>query len=240
MPIGLTFHQVGINDHPRLLNNNNPVGRPLNLYRIIGSWDEGTVTWSNQPSYANQPTNYSIIPSSFGWMSWNVKYDVQGFINGFLPNNGWKITDETYFGDDNIPLIEIHSKEYGIYIPYLEIEFELNDPPNKPLVTYRGDTDEIVISTEDPNGNQIRYGVSWNNDNNVNQWTGFVDSGTEQRIDCNGRAGTVGVVAEDEFGAQSDWGSVIISKSYIDIITLFLQKFFQRFPFFEKILNQIL
>ena len=204
--------------------NNNPKDRPLNLYRIIGSWDEDTVTWSNQPSYANQPTNYSIIPNYFGWISWDVVNDVQAFINGFYSNYGWKITDETYCGDGNIPIIEIHSKEYGIYIPYLEIEYEFNNPPNKPLATYRQDTDEIVINTEDPNGNQIRYGVSWNNDKNVNQWTGFVDSGTEQKIDCNGRTGTVGVVAEDEFGAQSDWVTVIISKSYIDIIKLFLQK----------------
>jgi len=115
----------------------------------------------------------------------------------------------------------------------------INAPPNKPSATYKKDTDELIISATDSDNDQIRYGISWDNDYIVDQWTGFVGSGTEQSINCNDRKGTVGVIAEDELGAQSDWVSVT-SKTKAFNLQLFLQRFFQCFPFFEKILKQIL
>jgi PKD repeat protein len=109
-----------------------PVGRILKIYRITSNWNESTVTWSNQPFYASQSTSSSTIPSQKStWMAWNVKDDAQSFVNG-VANYGWKITDETYWGTSNIPMVLLASKEHFAYNPYLEIMYltPQNTEPN--------------------------------------------------------------------------------------------------------------
>jgi hypothetical protein len=93
-----------------------------------------------------------------------------------------------------------------------------NNPPNSPTCAYDKTNDELVATATDPDGDKIKYGVDWNNDGTVDQWTGFVSSGTQQIIDCNGRKGTVRVIVEDEYGLQSNWVSVTSkSKSILNI-----------------------
>jgi len=103
-------------------NDNSPAGRNLNLYRITGDWNEETLGWGNRPSYASQPTTSATVPGSYGWMSWDVTTDVQGFVSGSFSNYGWKITDENYWGGGNIPVVKFQTKEHESYIPYLKIE----------------------------------------------------------------------------------------------------------------------
>jgi hypothetical protein len=112
-----------------------------------------------------------------------------------------------------------------------------NNPPNNPTVSYNRANDELVITATDPDGDKVRYGVSWDNDNIVDQWTSLVPSGTQQNIGCNGRTGAVKVIVEDEFGEQSNWISVT-SKTKLYYLSFF-ERLFQCFPLFEKILNQI-
>ena len=83
-----------------------------------------------------------------------------------------------------------------------------NNIPNKPSGAYNKANDEIMITATDPDGDKLRYGVSWDNDNVVDQWTILVSSGTQQSISCVGRKGTVGLITEDEYGAQSGWVSL--------------------------------
>lgn len=56
-------------------------------------------------------------------MEWNVTKDVQMFLNGEA-NYGWKITDENYWGNVNIPITYFKSKESGDHIPFLEIKIK--------------------------------------------------------------------------------------------------------------------
>ncbi len=101
----------------------NPAGRDLNLYRVTSDWDEDNVTWNTQPSNASEPTSYATVPDTIGvWMEWNVTDDVQAFVNGTTTNYGWKITDEEYWGAGNVPSTHLRTKEYGDYIPCLEIK----------------------------------------------------------------------------------------------------------------------
>lgn len=97
----------------------NPSGHTLNIHKIIEGWNEGSLSWNNQPSHHNSASGFSIVPSSPGiWMEWDVTSDVQEFIDGSIINYGWKIIDiETNSND----LIYFYSKEYGSFIPYLEI-----------------------------------------------------------------------------------------------------------------------
>lgn len=103
--------------------DNNPAGRPLTCRRITSDWDEATVTWNTQPSYASIPTTSTPVPSSPGtWIEWDVKSDVEAFIDGTYDNFGWKISDETPWGWLNIPRTRTRSKEYGTNIPELEVK----------------------------------------------------------------------------------------------------------------------
>jgi hypothetical protein len=103
--------------------DSDPTGRDLTAYRITSDWSEDYVTWNTRPDLDPEATSYSIVPSPTGkWMHWDVTSDVQDFINGQEVNYGWQVMDTTYWGDFNIPIIKYRTKEYGDYIPYLEVE----------------------------------------------------------------------------------------------------------------------
>jgi hypothetical protein len=117
-----------------------------------------------------------------------------------------------------------------------------NQRPNKPTCKYDSASDELVVSATDPDGDQIRYSVDWENDGIIDQWTEFFDSGVEVRIDCEERTGTAGVMAEDEHGGQSDGISVkSISKPYINTPFLqFLENLLQNYQHLFPLLRQLL
>jgi hypothetical protein len=123
VPTGSTIISATLKLYYYTYWNNNPAGRNLNLYSIICPWDEHTVTGYSKPWHATLRTSYSTVPSSFGWMNWNVKNDVQDFIDGCVTNFGWRITDENYWGQVNIPFIAFYSKEKGSYTPVLEVKY---------------------------------------------------------------------------------------------------------------------
>jgi hypothetical protein len=102
--------------------DNNPAGRSLTLYRVTSDWAEGTVTWNTRPSIAPVPTSASIVPSYYTWMEWDVTSDVQLFVAHQVDNFGWQIMDEEKWGWFDIPITKFHTKEYGDYLPYLEVE----------------------------------------------------------------------------------------------------------------------
>ncbi len=117
-----------------------------------------------------------------------------------------------------------------------------NNSPEKPTCTFDKKTMEMTVYSTDIDGDQIRYGVDWDNDFNVDEWTEFVDSGIEQKLDCEDKEGIVSVITEDEFGARSDWVTVKIKNKIIEhtILSWLLEKLVYFFPLFEKIINQIL
>jgi hypothetical protein len=113
-----------------------------------------------------------------------------------------------------------------------------NLPPYAPSIDYDKYTHLLSLISIDPEGDKIRYGISWDNDQIVDEWTDFCESGTYVYVICNDRLGEVGVVAEDEYGAQSDWVS-IKSKSKFFYFSIF-ERFIQCFPILNKILNIII
>jgi len=105
-----------------------PAGKQIDIHRVLGSWDEDTITWNNAPSYVSNATSSINMPSSYGWVEWTVTDDVQGMINGDYDNYGWciKAHDETH-GPRDKSRIFFYSKEYDDYDPELYIEYTL--PP---------------------------------------------------------------------------------------------------------------
>ena len=137
-------------------DDHKPDGRSLNIYRVTSGWDEDTVTWNTQPSCAAQPTSNAIVPSFYGWMSWDVTSDVQGFVNGSFDNFGWKIADNNYWSLINIPQVYFQTKEYGAYIPYLKVVVSQINVSGAPQINVSDDTNiaggtysVLLIPTDD-------------------------------------------------------------------------------------------
>lgn len=97
----------------------------------------------------------------------------------------------------------------------------VNNPPAAPLITpsvsntyLTGSSQSFALQSADPDGDQIRYGVDWDNDGSVDQWvpgSGYVASGTSQsatRIWATPGPYTFKVLAEDTTtGNVSSWTS---------------------------------
>jgi subtilisin family serine protease len=100
------------------------------------------------------------------------------------------------------------------------------------------------ISSVDFNGDEINFYVEWD-DSSIEEWIGPYDSGEIVKVKHNWTEKgiyNIRVKARDVYGAESDWATLEINvpKNKAMSLNLFLQRFFHRFPFFDKILNQII
>ena len=122
-----------------------------------------------------------------------------------------------------------------------------NEPPEKPTITDKAKGKpyreyEYKFVSTDPEENQISYFIDWG-DNTSTNWTTTLPSGEYYNSSHSwSEEGTytIKAKAKDTYGDESDWAILTVSmpKSKAINTPLFLQKLFQRFPFFEKILNQ--
>ncbi len=130
LPPDANINSATLNMYYYYWKDNNPTGRELTAYKIIEDWDEMTVTFNNQPSTAPELSASSTVPADYGWMSWDVSEDVQDYVNGQTENYGWKIMDEEYWGQYNIPRIYFYTKEWETaeFIPFLEISYSGEEP----------------------------------------------------------------------------------------------------------------
>ena len=121
------------------------------------------------------------------------------------------------------------------------VTLNLNSPPTNPTCSFDGSDNVLIVHSYDPDEDKIRYGISWENNQDIDIWTDYFNSSNNVEIDCSRKNGTVGVIAEDEHGLQSEWISVKSKNKVTEcpILNWFLEKLIQCFPFFEKILNQI-
>jgi hypothetical protein len=223
-------------------------------------WDFTTIKNPNNPPYT--PSNPNPSDNAI-----NVDININLSWTGGDPDVGDTVTYDVYFGvyeplqkvASNISLTTYTPLLYnGLYYCWSIVAWdnhglstegpwwgfttiEPNNSPEKPTCTYDKKNMEITVYSTDTDGDQIRYGVDWNNDFNVDEWTEFVDSGIEQKVDCEDREGTIGVIAEDEFSAQSDWVTVNSKNKDIKhtILSWFFEKLIYHFPLFQKTLNQI-
>ncbi|MCJ7571985.1 MAG: PQQ-binding-like beta-propeller repeat protein [Candidatus Thermoplasmatota archaeon] len=124
-----------------------------------------------------------------------------------------------------------------------------NQPPEQPTITGQksgkaGVEYEYKFISTDPEGDNIEYCIYWGDNAGV-FWIGPYPSGIEASANYTwSEKGdyTIKAKAKDVYGAESDWATLTVSmpKSKAINAPLFFQELFQRFPFFEKILNQYL
>lgn len=121
---------------------------------------------------------------------------------------------------------------YILNVPSRTITFNLtavdpNNPPNKPTIIPSGANTNLTINNQtfalsatDPDGDQVRYGIDWDNNNTVDQWRPaggvYVNSGTAQNVNRSwATAGTYTfkVRTQDANGSNSGWTSHTITIS---------------------------
>lgn len=123
IPSSVTIVSASLHLYYYNWSGSNATGRSLTLYRITSGWNEESIRWNTKPSCAATLSSSSTVPESKGqWMTWDVKNDVQYLANERI-NFGWKITDENNWGQANIPSVSFRTKEYGNYIPFLEVTY---------------------------------------------------------------------------------------------------------------------
>jgi hypothetical protein len=61
-------------------------------HKVLSDWSEKTLNWTNQPSWAAEPTCSSLIETTPNvWASWNITSDVQDWYFRISPNFGTMI-----------------------------------------------------------------------------------------------------------------------------------------------------
>jgi hypothetical protein len=72
---------------------------PIGAYRVLGAWNESTITWINQPTPATASEYNVTVPSGVtdGFLYWYITNLVEGWWAGTIPNYGvvMKDTDES-------------------------------------------------------------------------------------------------------------------------------------------------
>lgn len=250
IPSGTIIDSATLNIFYYQYLDTNPAGRELTLYRITSNWNEDSVTWNNRPNLAAEITSSSFVPGFPGvWMEWEVTTDVQDFIDGVETNYGWEILDETYWGGPDLPTSKFHSKEYGNYIPYLEIEIIENQPPGAPQINGKtsGKAGQIYAYTfvsVDPDDDDIFYEVDWG-DGTIDPWDGPYESNeliSKDHVWSEQGDYTIKARAKDVNEEIGEWGTLEVTMpmnqySHNWWFLQFLQKHPQTFPILRHILG---
>ena len=215
----------------------NTAGRELNLHRITSDWDEDTVTWNTRPSIAPEATSFATVPDFTGvWMTWTVTDDVQDFVDEEKTNYGWQLMDDEYWGAVNIPHMKFHSKEYGDFIPYLEVI--TNEPPDAPTITGEiegtaGEEYSYPFVSTDPEEQDIKFYIDWG-DGQTEDWIGPYNSAdivTKSHTWDEEGTYTIRAKARDIFETESDWAylevTMPVNQQTQDSLIL---RFLDRFP----------
>lgn len=125
---------------------NNPSGRTYECYHCTDdSWSEASINWVNAPNLACSLTYSSTVPSSFGWMSWDVTSDVQSDCSGDGASS-WRIMDSSE--DSSLPYAgKFYSKEHGSSVPRLVVIYSLGpEEPEEHPFTVREGASQITVT----------------------------------------------------------------------------------------------
>ena len=117
----------------------------------------------------------------------------------------------TKIDDDNGNTIPVITKNATIMVR------GINHPPSTPILNapssgYIGNAITFSVKSTDKDGDKIRYGFDWNNDDIVDEWTEYYNSGSRAivtHIWNNAGTYTIKVIAEDEHGMKSQWSNAV-------------------------------
>jgi hypothetical protein len=180
---------------------------------------------------ADKPT----IPGD--WYLWSTSGGTYQYGELWIYTNGEWYTVEEYSGRDRDLGFKTYWRDYAPDDP------DIDGPSNAKTGKYI----DYTFHTIDPEGHEVRYYIEWG-DGNVSEWFFQYESGEyavkSYKWESEGDY-TIRAKAKDIYGAESGWTTLEVSvpkskvKEYT-IISWYFDKLIYRFPFLEKILNQII
>lgn len=106
-----------------------------------------------------------------------------------------------------------------------------NKAPYKPCINYNKDKKAYWAATGDPEGDEVRYGWDLDNDDIVDTWSEYTETSEIVYLPSE-RYDKVKVLAEDIYGAKSEWSDVCnktvtqdLAKSLLETLSVASQKF---------------
>ncbi|MEM3648888.1 MAG: DNRLRE domain-containing protein [Thermoproteota archaeon] len=128
-------------------------------------WDEGTITWNNQPPATVSVSSITVGTTSNVWLSVNVKSSVEKFaskdVAGAMPNFGWRLKDSTESAATQTYWY-MYSKEHddSSKHPYLEVKYY---PPHLELslsstILEAGKWVKMTVTRKTYNGEPVTRG----------------------------------------------------------------------------------
>jgi hypothetical protein len=155
----------------------------IGVYRVYGLWNEGTITWNNQPGFASfYEDAIGLGPATNSYESWNVTALTQGWVSGIVPNFGVVVKCCLETGGNPAKMKIFRSKEWIVITERPKLTITYNTPPDKPrrpsgpTSGIAGTSYNYSSSTVDPDGDQIEYLFDWGDGNNSG-WLGPYPSG---------------------------------------------------------------
>ncbi|GAB6171988.1 hypothetical protein JCM15765_14660 [Paradesulfitobacterium aromaticivorans] len=135
----------------------------ISTHKVLGSWDEATLTWNNKPPYdaTAQSTVSTLLGSNYKYTWALLASLVQGWVNNSAANYGvmFKLVNESVYSSYRAFGSSEWADQSTIYLPKIDVTY--TEPPTAPAVT-------------SPNG-----GETWNAIHTVT-WTAATDPDTAQ------------------------------------------------------------
>lgn len=107
-------------------NDDPSISKPTSIYNLLAEFNESTVTYSNQPSYASAPSSTLNITSQLNtFLQWDITYLVKDWQQGIITNYGLIIINF-----ESMPsLVGFYSRKFSTITqhPVLTIEYSEDD-----------------------------------------------------------------------------------------------------------------
>jgi RHS repeat-associated protein len=95
----------------------------VNAHQVTNTWDSGTLTWNNQPTYNAKVLDYQLCKDKENWRIWNVTQTVKDWYKS-TPNYGFLIKHAV----ESQPILDFYSSDKSIQSgrPLLVITYRNN------------------------------------------------------------------------------------------------------------------
>jgi len=102
-----------------------PAAKTHGVYKIIDSWLQNSVKWSNQPGHAASATATATVGTAKTDRDFTVDPDVQAWVNAPASNHGWMIIDqaEPDENDDIVTYVARETRDNLTRKPKLLVDF---------------------------------------------------------------------------------------------------------------------
>jgi hypothetical protein len=99
------------------LHDSDPNLHDVGVHAVGGSWDEGTITWNNQPAFDKVPEDVLPLPrlvsqGPYAFVRWDIKDLVQGWVSLLRPQQGVVVKATAELGRDARLMAAFPSSEW--------------------------------------------------------------------------------------------------------------------------------